>query len=221
MPRARFLGVCRGPELCLYWMCLPQPRGLRQCLCAGLAPCALAPGGPVRAARFSERAAASAAPQAPCCQAPRPAPALASLCCTYSTRHRAPRCQSSRQAQTQGHVGSLYVGLIRGLPVCPLGLPHLKRGSLRGRGTADLLPFPQTFLPVDKVLLPPPLGWPLAPAQGDCPGVPRRGVGTLTSHFHAVAGARLGEVPPTPSGAGWPWGGVLALCAAESSRRGP
>uniref|UniRef100_A0A8B9BTA4 Phosphatidylinositol 4-kinase type 2 n=1 Tax=Anser brachyrhynchus TaxID=132585 RepID=A0A8B9BTA4_9AVES len=30
LPCARFLGVCRGPELCLYRMCLPQPRGLRQ-----------------------------------------------------------------------------------------------------------------------------------------------------------------------------------------------
>lgn len=111
-------------------MCLPRPRGLWQCLPAGPAP---------SAARFSERAAASAAPQAPCSQALLPAPGLASLHCTppHGAMHCAARAPSRLKPKD---TLADFVGLIRGLAGCPLALCQLRRGSLCGCGTADLLP---------------------------------------------------------------------------------
>lgn len=115
-------------------------------------------------------------------------------------------CQSSQQASCRLMpkdmlaVMCLYVGLMRGMPSVCSG----EVASACDLGMAEVVLFPQT-LP-----LPPPGGQSLAPA---CPGLAsgpwQTGIalGFLTeivglmSHFHIVAGARLGEVPPTQAGA--------------------
>lgn len=114
-------------------MCLPQPRGLWQCLCAGPAPCALS----VLRGSQSELLPALL-PRRRALRLQFLAPALASLHCTPphgAVLHAARAPSRLKPKDTLAD----SVGLIRGLAVCPLRLCQLRRGSLCGRGTADLL----------------------------------------------------------------------------------
>ena len=63
--------------------------------------------------------------------------------------------------------------------------------------SCSLKHFLSLFL-VDKTLLPSALGWLLAPGRLGF----RTEVLVYISHFHIVAGAQLGELPPTQAGAG-------------------
>lgn len=104
------------------------------------------------------------------------------------------------QAQVQGHVGSSVPS--RGADVGIAFLPAQAKWLLCViwgwlKCSCSLKRFLSLFL-VDKTLLPSALDWLLAPGKlGFCTEV----LGYM-SRFHMVAGAQLGELPPTQAGAG-------------------